>query len=317
VQAWSTIRFGFLPLNRGWETDEIRIKSITDAAEKIEQVLSSRWVDDEWHYKPYFKDSVRIENKHKEFFRPSPIIPPVSTHVISNKGGPVREDFLIFHIILLGFTFNMVLIPENWSHLNKVRIYPRKNSPFVAYDNNVIDFLKCGEILWNKHDDDGIALKLMNIIYWHINSQHYDQDFERFLFQYMILDACYRLSKDAEREDSINKKDETHYKRPGVLCKKLRIKEPKWIEIKKDACGRRCTDLSQIRNNLIHEIEWGGKAIGFGVQPQIRGITLELTGLVSRIICAMLGYVGEFSRSDCQNRFTFLFDGAYDPNIAI
>ena len=98
---------------------------------------------------------------------------------------------------------------------------------------------------------------------------------------------------------------------------RLKLREPKWIEIKEVISGKNYTDLSRIRNNLIHEMGWGGNTIGFGGQPNIRTITLELTGLVSRIICAMLGYVGKFSESDSQNRFTHLFDGVYDPNIAI
>lgn len=179
--------------------------------------------------------------------------------------------------------------------------------------NETLLFLECCEKFWSGHAQFGGAKTFKGIVHSFLLSQSYTHLFEKFIFQYMVVDACYKLTE-------ICSSKELHvrpYKRISWLSEKYNLNLPSWASIIKKEGSKGTTSIAKIRNVLVHEGLWGGEAIGFAPLPEEENIVRELVGFNARLIASMLGYIGQYSESRCQTRSNFLFHGRYNPRFAL
>jgi hypothetical protein len=70
--------------------------------------------------------------------------------------------------------------------------------------------------------------------------------------------------------------------------------------------GKTCA-LAERRNALVHEAMYGGEPVGFTHPAEDKGMELELTGLVARLLLRLLGIENEYTRSACTTYQTIGF----------
>ena len=72
------------------------------------------------------------------------------------------------------------------------------------------------------------------------------------------------------------------------MCNKLGVATPPWALI---AGGSRCTVVSDLRNNALHEALFVGEPFGFKINGgnTVKNVTLEMKALVCRLLVALLG----------------------------
>ena len=107
--------------------------------------------------------------------------------------------------------------------------------------------------------------------------------FERFVYLYTAIDACYALARSLRPPSARHK----HYERIEWMCDEFGITTPSWAE----ATGANCTVVSALRNNALHEALFGGEPLGFEVYGRGTGsdITFEMSVLISRLLVALIG----------------------------
>lgn len=105
--------------------------------------------------------------------------------------------------------------------------------------------------------------------------------FEKFHYLYMALDTCYKLVESKSKP----KQKPNHTQRVEWTCTKLGIPIPSWAKTK--------SDISEIRNNAIHEALFGGEPLGFSLHGKTNlnnlNIILEMQNLICRLLVAIMG----------------------------
>lgn len=134
---------------------------------------------------------------------------------------------------------------------------------------------------------------MMGALNWFSYTQSYEQIFERFMGQYSVFDTLYRI---VAIKDNL-KKDKGHSKRFCYVSEKLELICPSWTE-----------EISEIRNPLIHESKFAGQPIGFAANSAQSDILLGLIAFNCRVIAALIGAKGDYSRSSCESQQTHGFD---------
>lgn len=169
---------------------------------------------------------------------------------------------------------------------------------FRFLEKRTPSLLDKAEIFWQSHQNDGLIDLMTNAIHWYLYAHSYNQYFERFMAQYMVMDTLYKIIQPAN-----NKQRVTHKQRVQYISNTLDITCPSWGVLKNND-----TEISKIRNNLFHESSFAGKPIGFGFPSDNSHILISLEAFNCRVIAAIIGAVGDYSRSSCEAMQVFMFD---------
>ena len=293
------MKFGWLPKNHSYETSTLCIQTLPEFEDSVSNVLNSAHIYKDWFYPPIKGgDGSSIEQ-----------IPPVPipwfflplTHNIKYKCGLASSALNEFLITVLGWSQGLRLIPEGWGHFYKVAVEPGKLSDFILFEEDVPRLLELAEGFWHRHQATGVASTMFGAIHWFLFSQSYSHYFERFMMQYTVFDTIYNVQKRISGD-----KSPTHAKRFEYMANSLEVPLPSWGKV--DSSGK--SEISELRNALIHEAKFGGAPIGFAF-PEMKGnILVQLKAFNCRLIAAQLGAAGRYSRSSCQTRqpYRFHFD---------
>jgi hypothetical protein len=242
------ISFGFLPYK--WEINfdygTIVPTNEYDRALKYVKKLTNK---DGYIYPPIEKEvqadlnwkPVRTIPKTK---RPAHLyrLPPSHDLYISPaKSEPnIREGSAGFIIHLLAFLFKTRLQFANWFFDGRIKI-----DCFGAYvrdPHQTASYLSHAYGIWSKWSDNE-QKRFTNILYMYSRTSIYQWDWEEFIIQYMVLDACWRM---AERLFGLRAKN--HGDRVNKLCEKFSLTGvPKILDI---------PTMIKLRNDLFHETLW-------------------------------------------------------------
>ena len=107
--------------------------------------------------------------------------------------------------------------------------------------------------------------------------------FEKFIYLYAALDACFALTKAITGLDG----PRTHAQRIKWTCDQLGVETPAWAR----STGRCDTVVSRLRNNAPHEALFVDEPLGFAVHGggTDENLPLEMTALVCRLLVALMG----------------------------
>jgi hypothetical protein len=141
---------------------------------------------------------------------------------------------------------------------------------------------------WNQSQAPKIQERLFGALHWHLLAQSYENPFESFMAQYMVLDACWSVHKEV---NSIQQEPK-HPKRVEEMASTYGLDLPEWART--DSKGR--SELSRLRNELVHEAKWAGLPIGFS-HPETEAIDYELAQLNARLLLVILGWKNPYVHS--------------------
>jgi len=220
------------------------------------------------------------------------------THVLRSKGGTHAEDMQSFFIAFFGWLKGLHLVQEGWGHLYRVAVKCGELTDFTCYKAVVPRALELAQSFRAQHESDGAAKSLIGALHWYLFSQSYSHIFERFLMQYMVMDALYKTYSALS-----GKRCGSHARRVEFMADELDIELPSWGRV----TGKEC-QISRVRNELVHESRFAGQPIGFAVTRTESTILVGLKAFNCRAIAAIVGARGPYSRSSCETMQPHGFD---------
>lgn len=289
------MNFGWLRNKKTYETSNIKISAIDSYDEAIAEVDASSDQNGEWFFPP-----ITYVSKASGPRAPTSRFELPITHTIEDKTKSKDTAFFEFMILYYGWLNGQRLNPEGWGHLTKTAIKPGLLTDFRFQEKAIPILLDKAEHFWQNHQSDGLTDLMTNAIHWYLYAHSYNQYFERFMAQYMVIDTLYKIACQANNKPS---KSHTHTQRVEFISDILRIECPSWGVVKNNA-----TEIAKVRNDLFHESSFAGKPIGFGLPSDINHIMISLEAFNCRVIAALLGAVGGYSRSSCETMQYFMFD---------
>ncbi len=277
------IDFGYWPCNEIIRTDSVYISPLPTFNSSIMSINNNPGLLRGWIYPPYQQSYNIISSERTILPYPSRIFGLPKTHKMKHYK-PDSVEHLEFLIWGLSFFTGLRLTTTEAGFVDAapiklgsltdfIQVSPKKNSMCLL------------EIYWlkNKARVENIDLirAIIHALYLYQRPQLLQ--YERFIYGYVALDACYALAK----QNSPPAKDPKHAERFSWLCQKFEINTPTWAQpAPKD--GSR---ISSIRNATLHEAIYMGKPLGYAIQDNITGenMLLEMGGLICRFLIALLG----------------------------
>ena len=264
--------FGFYPKRLDVAVGPIKIRSLPDIDNTINVVNAYTGVYNGWCYALPRPSETRVFDLPK-------------THAFEHANAE-SEDHIAFHIWSLSFFLGIRLTTTENGFLDATPVEPGKLVDFIITNGrNLLRAIAVTEEFWHAHRRDIHITQGLNAAIHAVFLSRYPQalQFERFIYLYMALDACYRLTKDL----GCHKGPHGHYKRIKWMCRQLGAKTPSWAEV----TGTDGTVVSILRNDALHEALFVGKPLGFEIYGRGTGndITSEMRRLVCRLIVALIG----------------------------
>ena len=285
------MKFGWFPKNYICETSTLCIQTLPKFEDSVSRIENSAHIYKDWFYPP-----IKAGNKSAdEPIPPVPVLwfPLPLTHNIEHKCGSASSALNEFLIIVFGWSEGLRLIPEGWGHFYRAAVKPGKLTDFILFEEDVPRLLDLAEGFWHQHKEAGVAGTMFGAVHWFLFSQSYFYYFERFMMQYMVFDTLYNIQQRIS-----GFKSKSHAKRVEDLAVFLKVPVPSWGQV--DSSGK--SEISQLRNDLIHEAKFAGAPIGFAL-PKMKGnILVQFEAFNCRLIAAQLGATGRYSQSSSQTR---------------
>lgn len=283
------MKFGFLIDKKEIRCSDFSVVPVDDFDKVLDSFYKSVRVSKGWIYGPEKKLDQTSREKEK-FTKTGPVIcdsfyriPP--THEI--KSSITDEDYLRFLVLGYGFLQGLYLTPEGYSYLGRVPYEPGTLNGLLLIRD---DYVNGMEIISNYYKASSVDQRnqMFACMHWFSIGQSFNFEWDRFDAQYKVLDGIYRLS-------GINAP--THAGRPVELAKKFKINLPIWAEL--DVTGKK-SQLSEHRNELVHEAKYGGHPIGYSYPSE--NYSLEFTAFNTKLIAAILGIDTPYLKADPENR---------------
>lgn len=296
------VRFGFLPEPTVLEWSAGRVEPLPEYENIVHEIQGHPRVYGDWCYPP-----LSPVNRNGGEGKEPPSMPAVvfalpATHQLVLGDAAWSDENANFFIALFGMLKGLRLQREEWQHFYKAPVKPGTLCDFVAHDREIAQALEAATQFWTAYPDADVRSLAFGALHWHLFAQLYEHEFERFNAQYMAMDACWKLAQKSVARCPQGKF--LHAERPGKLCELLGIPAPNWAIIPK---GEKSCPLSERRNALIHEAMYGGHPVGFAYPEEHKGMALELTGFVARVLLRLFGIKNEYTRSPCTTRQTIGF----------
>lgn len=304
------VPFGFFPYEEGYEFDGFRI-IISDAFdEAIDAVDLSGRVNDGWFYPPLEKQvpkeprvrfGIQVNEKNAVEVEVAWYGLPSTHTLIHNKSSSLeRAHFLI---IAFGFTLGMRLFPDGFGHLTRTPVRRSVFGDLRAYETETTEVMNLFDrfYLANSQYVSRSLLAIINALQWGL-SQPYNH--VRFMHLYMALDGCGGLFD--QLYGARWRSPRIHAALARDLCVKAKIPVPKRAKtyrLRRPNGSLACT-YSQIRNALIHEALSEGMPAGFAGDMPMHESSLDLEGLVYRLVYHIIGYRADSIRSSIDSRMT-------------
>jgi len=129
----------------------------------------------------------------------------------------------------------------------------------------------------------GTQDRVVNALYMNSRSPSYEWDWERFAVDYMVFDALYKTTHELHGLEC-----RTHYDRLPSMCRQYGVPvEPTWLKA-----------IYDLRNELFHESLWDGHQPGVSTGEDAFRAALNLRYMNLRLIAGVLGYTGDYLRSE-------------------
>jgi len=200
------------------------------------------------------------------------------------------DQALIIHA--LAFLFGTRLQFKEWRMEGRVPIKPTNN--WSIRDETRQDVLNRAYQYWRSLPRE-TRTRLINILYMTNRARSLEWDWESFSQAYMVVDAIFDV---LVRQQVLNRKI-PHSRRIKEMCECFDITyDSELLQI-----------IQRTRNELFHEALWTGKIAGSSLAlGRAHLIHKHMGRLIERLICGLIGYRNEFSRSSWWHMGTLHFD---------
>lgn len=273
------MRFGFFPENRSCEFDGGKITPIPEFESALATIIANCHQENGFLFTPTYvrqgdEKSPSYSPLHFKFF---------STHEISMSRLPenkwsIKESPAFFVLQVAGYVAGYRLMPESFGFDLRVPLRPTINTH--KRDSDFSTAINLALNNWRGWTQDK-RVAISNLLFLFSRNPSYIWTFEQFDYEYKIIDSCWKLcelpwSKHRER-----------------LRKLL-----DHLEIGSLLTDEEIEEVVDLRNDLIHELSWGQDLIAGRIEERHVTWTNKLHRLNHRILGRMLGFEGEYFRSN-------------------
>ena len=276
--------FGFYPEPLKITAGSVTVSPLPEFEENVNDVLACDGVQNDWICAP---PSTRIFGLLK-------------THLIEHAEAS-DEKQLNFHVWALSFFVGMRLTTEEQGFVDATPLKPGKLVDFVLVGSSLARAIGLIDCFWKKNPQSHTErfAAAVNALFLAQNPQNLQ--FERFVYLYMAIDACYKLTKLLRPQAGSAR---SHNIRIEWLCKQFCMVVPPWADptTPADSAVPDRSDISIIRNKAFHEALYEEAPLGFAIHKSscnTRNLMLEMTALVCRLLVALIcGDDNSYVRSD-------------------
>lgn len=280
------IRFGFLPVEWVIEFDYGKIVPIPEF-KKVSKVIKKHQHHD-GHFYPPTLESVVVVNlvkpkRTRKTKRPAFLYPVPPSHDLFISPplveANIREGSAGFVLHLLAFLFNTRLQFADWFYDGRIPIDwvgTEVHSP-----NQVGKYISLAYKVWSGWPAEE-RKRFTNILYMQSRRFVYEWEWEEFINQYMVLDACWKMAEQLFNLSVANVDKSVkglHKKRLVALRGKFDLPGDDFIDAEK---------LANLRNNLFHEVLWHGVRPGSARNRLEYHIPTRLGVLNKQLIFALI-----------------------------
>ncbi len=292
------VPFGYYPRPLDITAGPVTIRTLPNLDETVTAIAQNEGLESGWLYAP--PQGVRDFMSGEVRLRPysSRVFGLPKTHELAHTQSTI-DAHLDFHLWSLSFFTGMRLTATEAGFLDATPIEPGKLVDFVLLDDLAVA-VELAERFWVDHvakpERAGLLASAVHALF----IAQYPQwlQFERFLYCYTALDACYALAASLAPP----KRKPTHAERTAWLCSQFGITVPPWAT---PQTMSQPVEVAAIRNATLHEALFMGEPLGFALHGLGTGanLTLEMKALLCRLIVALLGADGaDYVRSAVNTR---------------
>jgi hypothetical protein len=292
-----TDQFGFLPKQLDLECSGFRIYCVDNFHETLESIKKTVNRDG-FIYPPTIYSAVinpinmrkikRIPNSERPALLH--ILPP-SHHIefetdVMKEKKELRCGLFGFIMQLIGYVFGVRLQFHDWQFDGRIPFRSQHNINITKetlenfFVHSINKFMS-----WEKDKQKFFV----NILYMHNRAPSYEWDWENFIIEYMVFDACWKFSE---------LKGTTHGQRIENICTEYKLYQENDVIEK----------IVNLRNNLFHESLWCGEMPCTAADNEDFFVSYHLRRLNHRLIPALLGYNSSYVRSNWTCRGSYNFD---------
>ena len=297
------MEFGFYPQQLQIKAGPITVSSLPDLKRTTSDVLASDGVEDNWFYAPPHQVRDFMSGNVRERAYASRVFGLSKTHLIE-FAGTTSEEHLNFHLWALSFFVGMRLTATEAGFLDATPLKPCSLVDFVLLGSSLTRSVELAEDFWRRNRAEPRRAQrfaaAVHALFLGQNPQNLG--FERFIYFYMAIDACYALAA-ALHQPPMKKKDiPTHAGRIAWMCRELGIAMPAWADPNATTSGK--AEVVAIRNDTLHEALFMDAPLGFAAHTGCKqNLTLEMRALVCRLLVALIGAASaDYVRSPVNTR---------------
>ena len=279
-------KFGFYPERLQSNAGPIKVRPLPEFQATVDD--SSTWeeVESGWIYAP--PQGVRdfLTGKVRELPYSARVFGLPKTHVIKHKHA-TGDDHVVFLVWALSFFLGMRLTTEEAGFLDATPIEPRQLVDFVPVKQSLTRAVELADSFWKSAQwGPENALRFAAGVHALFLGQYPRAlQFEKFIYLYTAIDACYRLTTVLQPPTG----HLGHHERIEWMCGQHGLGTPAWATT--SATKPNGPRVAPIRNATLHEGLFMDEPLGFAAHPDIRGgnLVLEMSALVCRLLVALIG----------------------------
>jgi hypothetical protein len=276
------IDLGWYPEALDLNVGDIAVTPLPDWEASVAVIKNCDGVSAGWVYAPPQEVIVMGQGCSRRPY-PSRVFGLPKTHHLSHASADCAEhlDFLTW---ALGFFVGMRLTTTEAGFLDATPILPGKLVDFVLSRGGQKRAMALAERFWQANKTHPLRAHRWAAAVHALFLSHNPLalQFERFIFLYCAIDACFALAKELH---SITGRI-PHARRVDRLCSLFQIATPTWAT--PSGSG---SPIANIRNDAMHEALFVGAPLGFNAHGIRTGVNLiaEMQALTCRLLVALLG----------------------------
>ncbi len=283
-------KFGFCPEALRIDAGPIQVRPLPELPSTVDDSAGWEDVENGWIYAPPKGKRDFLSGQVRELPYSSRVFGLPKTHAIEHEHA-TDDDHLTFLVWVLSFFVGMRLTTTEAGFLDATPIRRGMLVDLVLVGQSLIRALELADLFWTENPPETRNAQRFEAAVHALFLGQYPQalQFERFIYLYTAIDACYKLTANLRNFKSRL----PHRQRIERMCQELGVEIPAWAESSKTDRG--ATRVWPIRNDALHEALFMDRPFGFALhrfnpdgRPELP-IDSEMRNLVCRLFVALLG----------------------------
>lgn len=278
------VEFGYYPSPLSLSVGDIEIRTLPGLEETV-ALVGIEGVEADWVYAP--PQEVSHLGSGGRYIRTMPYASRVfglpKTHALRHAAAD-GDDHLAFLLWAFSLFTGMRLTATEAGFVDATPIVSGKLVDFGMSGASLGKAMALTDTFWRAHRAEPMRAKRFAAA---VHALFLGQNplllqFERFIFLYAALDACFALASSLHPPPQ----RPTHADRIAWMCSLFGMPTPAWA----DKNGGRA-EIAVLRNDTLHEALFMGEPLGFALHGvgTDSNLTLEMEALVCRLLIALLG----------------------------